>query len=683
MVVIADRWAVVEFLLCGSPGAGLCPKTPGVIRPGQFIDDNHSQDLEAALREPEPRFEEPDGAGTVNDKRNLAFYRGGTLQLTTSSKFRPGHPTPEIFDPYPDYNSEPWRKIWMGDFQACRGAHGEDLSRTSREDMVTAYRGKQSNFPHPMFGSHKEIGLDPNVCFDRYSRYGLYGYDDHNWKLDVPGFQRPKFTNWDEVNWGELQSECYERNANRYSPNKVDQKYGRHVFTTTPAEPPKPMSGSSSLQQYKPRSAVLLRLLEEVVWNRSDREHLRSFITELSLHSGGEYQVFFLLCVQDESLPIEDSEEAIQQVKDRVVPPEFHNMTLLFSERLLAQWYPKIKEHRAMWQYMQPIQVFSKLYPEFDYIWPMEFDARPIGHLYHFLEQAIQFAKKQPRKHLWERNAYFYTPGAHGTWKQFSEMVSKTMDGKDGVWGPVPIKGKNSIGGVQPIGPQPPVDSPQKDDYEWGTGEEADLITFLPIFDPMRTSWTMPWAVYNLPKDVPRRASVLTQWRISKRLVDVMHEALTNEGMAYASEMSAPSFALHHGLKAVHVPHPIYMDGQWTPKEIAKYYNQGPPERVNGEWDSIWSWNHLMDHVMYRVSYMFASQTGEDLYRRWMGYEVDKQQEAEVGNHTDAQGRVWFEGGEVNEQHYGRLCYPTVMLHPVKNPELQKGRYLPVPNTRC
>ena len=366
--------------------------------------------------------------------------------------------------------------------------------------------------------------------------------------------------------------------------------------------------------------------------------------------------------------------------------------------------------------------MFSQLYPEFDYYWQFEFDARMIGHAYHFIDQSIQFAKKQPRKHLWERNAYFYTPGAHGTWKQFSEMVSKAMNGRDGVWGPVSLNGRSKIGGVAPIGPKPPVSSPQEDNYEWGVGEEPDLITFLPIFDSMRTSWTMPWRLYGpLPKDAPRRASVLTQWRVSKRLLDVMHSALKNEGLAYVSEMSAPSFSLLHGLKAVYVPHPIYLDGQWTDKEIGHHYNQGPAYRMNGNWDSIWNWNHLMDHIMYRTTYMFSSQAGEDLFRRWMGYPVDGNQVNEPwvvsrddvtlllpsflltyvhstpmrNNGYGSKEVSWYvqypscetitlklTAGQ-NEPQYGRLCYPAVMLHPIKNANPQRGGDLAVPNNRC
>lgn len=43
--------------------------TPGVLRPGQFIDHNQPHYLQNVLHEPDPQFEEPDGVGTVNDRR--------------------------------------------------------------------------------------------------------------------------------------------------------------------------------------------------------------------------------------------------------------------------------------------------------------------------------------------------------------------------------------------------------------------------------------------------------------------------------------------------------------------------------------------------------------------------------------------------------------------------------------
>jgi hypothetical protein len=284
----------------------------------------------------------------------------------------------------------------------------------------------------------------------------------------------------------------------------------------------------------------------------------------------------------------------------------------LFSESLLQEWYPKMDEHRAIYQHLQAIQVFSVMYPEFDYYWQLEFDNRVIGHTYQFFEQAIEFAKQQPRKYLWERNAYFYTPGAHGNWSDFSAMVAQSMENKENVWGPVEHES------ISPAGPIPPVSKSGDDDFEWGVGEEADLITFLPIFDPRNTSWTFPWMVWNLSEDIPRRTSVITQWRISRRLLGEMHSAQL-KGQAFASAMSAPSWALLHGFKAVHVPQPIYVDGKWTPTEMSRIFNRGPPENMNGDPHSIWNWDHQFDYLWYRISYMFATQTAEDLFRRWLG----------------------------------------------------------------
>lgn len=105
-------------------------------------------------------------------------------------------------------------------------------------------------------------------------------------------------------------------------------------------------------------------------------------------------------------------------------------------------------------------------------------DSKFTGHIYHFLEKSAEFAKQQARKYLWERNANFYIPGTHGTWRHFMRRIDASMKGQESVWGP------SVIPQMTPIGPKPPVKSPEVDKDEWGVGEEADLITFLPMFDP-------------------------------------------------------------------------------------------------------------------------------------------------------------------------------------------------------
>lgn len=147
------------------------------------------------------------------------------------------------------------------------------------------------------------------------------------------------------------------------------------------------------------------------------------------------------------------------------------------------------------------------------------------------------------------------------------------------------------------VWPKPPVTNNTWDNYEWGVDEEADLITFLPIFDPVETQWTFPNNLWNLPQDTPRRVSPVVMGRISKRLLNLIHDTQFTEGVGLTSEMTAPTFTLWHGLKAVHVPHPIYLDGKWTSKELARFANPGAPEKINGGSDSFWNWDHKWDRT--------------------------------------------------------------------------------------
>jgi hypothetical protein len=322
----------------------------------------------------------------------------------------------------------------------------------------------------------------------------------------------------------------------------------------------------------------------------------------------------------------------------------------------------------------------------FDYYWQLEMDSRFTGHVYHFLEQAVQFAKEQPRKYLWERNSYFYIPGYHGTWPQFKSMVETSMRGRDSIWGPkdlsriFPKTSMTDIGGqMNSIGPRPPTASPEDDQFEWGVGEESDLITFLPTFDPAHTRWVFTDTLQNISEEAPRQASPVAMGRISKQLAQEMHNVQSHLGIAMASEMTAPTLALWHGLKAVHIPHPIYADGKWTSKELGRIMNQGAADKINGGEDSIWNWNHRWDHILYRLSYMFSAQSAEDLYRRWMGFEIDHSQYTDGSYHQDPQGRNWFETGDLREDLYGPLCFPSMLLHPVKNPNEKKGSGMAVP----
>ncbi|KAF7591725.1 hypothetical protein BBP40_001169 [Aspergillus hancockii] len=616
--------------------------------------------------------------------REDKFYRGGTLTLTSQADTS-AQPSPVIYDPYPDYNGEK--------FRACQGPRGRALDRLNHEDMVSVYPGVpegdiysweasqvsnvRAGFPYPLIGSYAAMGLDASVCADRYSRFGAYGNGENRQHGAIPGFRSLGNIDWDTVNWWSLESQCFERNAERYAPSHTDPRRIEHSLPFGPSSStviPRDNTGVSSGLQFKSRSAVLLRAWHDMEWTENLKHYVRSLIMELSLHSGSEYVVYIICHVRDPQVSLNaNDQEDMQRLKAKYIPPEFSDMTILFNDKILEAWYPKIEEHSTNLQYWQPVQIFSQLYPDFDFYWQLEMDARLTGHAYHFMEQAAKFAKEQPRKYLWERNSYFYIPGTHGTWQDFTRMVDGLMRNKESVWGPKPFSQ------LTPAGPKPPVAHPKNDNYEWGVGEEADVMTFLPIFDPVDTQWTYPNKVWNVPEETLRRASPVAMGRISKSLLHLIHDAQSSSGIGVVSEMTAPTFALWHGLKAVHVPHPLYVDGKWTSKELGRILNPGPPEKVNGARDSIWNFDHRWDHILFRLSYMFSTQTAEDLYRRWLGYKIDPNQYTDGTYHQDPRGRNWFENGDLREDLYGRLCYPSMLLHTIKNTAEKKGKDMAVP----
>ncbi|KAJ5835990.1 hypothetical protein N7447_002016, partial [Penicillium robsamsonii] len=630
------------------------PSRSIVIRPGDIVSK--------ISREVRPRDDrapfahEPTGLGTLRDVREDEFYRGGTLTVTREDDNYP--PIPIIYDPYPKYNSREWRKEFVGSFRACEGPRGKTLSRRSAQDMISVYPGIQKNFPSALLGSYLATGVDGNVCTDRSSRLGVYGYESN-----TSHASSASEVNLDETNWGSLQSQCFERNVERYSPSKADS---RSIQLTLPVRsryfarmPPRdrPASLPRSLPQYKTRSAVVLRAWHGMAWTEDLKQNVRSLVMELSLHSGAEYEVFILCHVKDETIPIYTGDiQDMDNIKAEFVPREFMDMTILFNDKTLESWYPKIDEHRTYYQYWQPVQIFSQIFSNFDYYWQLEMNSRFTGHSYHFLEKSAEFAKAQPRKYLWERNAYFYIPGEHGIWKNFLKKIESAMENRKSVWGP------RSIPQITPIGPKPPVAFPEDDKYEWGVGEEADLITFLPIFNPIDTKWLFRDMLWELPEDVPRRASHVAIGRISRSLLHEMHVVQIQRGMGIVSEMTAPSLALWHGLKAVHVPHALYVDGKWTSKELGRILNTGEPDNINGGTDSIWNLDHRLDHILYRLSYMLKSQTAGNFYRRWLGYPIDPEQYTDGSHHQDRQGRNWFETGDLREDLYGPLCFPSMFL---------------------
>ncbi|KAI9829675.1 MAG: hypothetical protein M1819_006046 [Sarea resinae] len=575
---------------------------------------------------------------------NNGYYENGTAHLTNSNS---STPVPRPYLPYPDYNSRDWHKRWEGNYASCEGPRSLLLNE-STSDEVLAYTGLPVGFPAPTFGSFEAVGFDGDVCFDRFSRYGAYGFDNGGaWNA---GWSKPSTVSWETTKWGELQQKCLSRNQNRYSPkSRVNSPKDPGI-----GDPEKPewtinvKDEQGRAPSFKSRTAILIRSWDSYPYTMNDLQVIRALITELSLLSGGEYQVFLLVNVKDLNLPIFTDPNVYREVLENYVPDELRDIAILWSEQICQAWYPKVGEWSVYWQQFMPLQWFAKTHPEFDYIWNWEMDARYTGQHYHFLETISKFAREQPRKYLWERSSRYWIPSVHGSWKTFSKLVAAeaAKDPSETVWGPVPATDIQN-----PLGPKPPT-SLEADKDVWGVGEEADFIVLLPFFNPQNTLWSYRDKIFNYIQgvDTPRRVFINTVVRFSRDMLHAMHtENLAGRSMA--SEMWPGTVALQHGLKAVYTPHPIWMDRDWPPAYADAVFNAGPPGKPATGEDAVYSPDR--EHNFGGFSWYFWSNFPRVLYRRWLGWAS-----------PDDTGVV--AGGPEWEQNRGRMCLPGMLLHPVK-----------------
>ncbi|TQB69431.1 hypothetical protein MPDQ_001867 [Monascus purpureus] len=555
------------------------------------------------------------------------------ILLDPRFKGKEGTDTPRIYYPYPDYESDEWKNSHRGSFVACVGPRGKLLNE-SLDDQVGVYIGIPEGFPEPMFGSHKAVGLDGRISFDRYTRYGAYGFGESESSVD--NWMKPEKVEWDQVDWGTLQEECLERNADRFpDPYKnADQSYP---------------SGTSNLHiPPQSRTAVLIRSYTGKVYSENDKQVIRSMITELALQSGGEYEVVLLVHVRDDNIPIDDP-EVCQQVLRENVPQEFWGITTLWNMPTAAARYPLVDPalvdvHHSQWF---SVQHFMLENPQFEYFWNWEIDARFTGHLYELLEKIAEFGRNQPRRGIWERSERFYIPQIHGDYNTSFRKFAEEQAGQL-VWGPLAIDYVRPMPLV-PKGPTPPVKKARQDDYQWGVGEEADYIGFLPIFNPINTDWVIRNEVSGyFGPDTPRRATLITHSRVSRRLLLTMDDE-NLLGRHMGSELFAQSVAILHGFKGVTIPHPIYSERSLPPHRVDRWFNSGINGRSGSTKDSPFSWGR--EARFQDLSWYYRSNLPGRLYWNFLGWEKEGT------------------GGKSYERWFGRVCLPSIMFHPVKDVE--------------
>ncbi|KAK3382466.1 hypothetical protein B0T24DRAFT_15541 [Lasiosphaeria ovina] len=630
-----------------------------------------------------------------------------------------------------------------------------DEENTVRIPPIRYLEGRPTGFPDNILGSYELLSLPEDICFDRYGRYGPYGYgysartgglgvgehgeqegSEHVW-------ESVKKVDWRKVNWADVQRRCYKANADLYKPLTSRDAPPRGFYigapavvakleardaaepgivksgepAKTPGEAPSPDEKTPSTlktdltakkpQGDKSRTAIVLRCWDEFAWGEEDVMNLRALISEMSLASGGRYDIHLLVQVRNDAKhPVWADDEAYRnRIKDSI-PEEFQGMATLWSETQMLAVYqglhdlwirgPDLPVHGSYRGLQMAMQHFASNHPEYDYFWQWEMDIRYTGHYYDLLTKMEGWAKEQPRKGLWERNARFYMPYVHGSWEDFKQMARvQTEQGTispENIWEKVPgikgaakdphqaPRGEESVWGpmraadqgdwFEPENDTVPPTVYERDKYTWGVGEEADLITLNPIFDPQGTTWKLGDDITGFNESdgkgkPPRRAQIITASRMSRTLLMTMHRETAFRKHHAFPEMWPATVALHHGYKAVFAPHPIFVDREWPTEYMARVLNGGRNGASGGARTSVFG---AREHNLMGLTWFYNAGFSGNLYRRWLGLRVNNDGgeafELDVDPSMNDTSVGTMSGGE------GRMCLPPVLLHPVKDIDL-------------
>ncbi|KIW99023.1 uncharacterized protein Z519_00686 [Cladophialophora bantiana CBS 173.52] len=526
--------------------------------------------------------------------------------------------------------------------QPCIGPRGRPVQE-NLDDRIWA-SSLDLAFPEPVGGSYAALDL-PLTFNTPESRYGPYGYGEESEKHHRVHVQ------WSLVNWADLQNDCLAANQGRFHRSEnisTARRFG--LPAKTRYEELKTRTSSTG------RTAIVLRSWEGYNYTSLDLYHLRSLIVEAGLDSNADNAVFLLVDMKDKNGTrriFHDSQSYEKALQD-LVPAEFRDIAVLFNRDLLESWYPRVPEHSAFFQVYQPLQLFAQLFPDFDHYWQLEMDMKFTGNSGQWLDAMARFARKEPRKQSVERSSYYYMPQIHGPYEEFRAAIDKSLGG-GGIWGPVRIPDIR-----HPIGPQPPVANPREDNFDWGVGEDADLILTNALADVRTTKyWPFKGWIHGFQdgEDTPRFYSPVAMGRYSWNLLNAMHHAQVHQGLSLPSEATAVSFALYHGLKVVFPPHPWFHHPQArrevSVQELGQLFNGGTPAENVRDNNGLSFGKAMYDpNGVYELfnggTWWWVPGYPGRTFKQWMNHDP-----------TDMPSMLREDGG--------KIWAPILALHPVKS----------------
>ncbi|KAK4579891.1 hypothetical protein LTR86_000092 [Recurvomyces mirabilis] len=377
------------------------------------------------------------------------------------------------------------------------------------------------------------------------------------------------------------------------------------------------------------RSAILFRAWEGFDWDDDDVQNLRAMQDDLSNLTDAEgqpaFDIVILMHIHNASLV--DTKTSDQIIQD-LVPNEFASMTHLWTYNDTQAAYPLVGDYEVYYHMFMALQLFSQHNPRYETLWNWEMDVRYTGR-HEFFQKTGQWADKQLADDTLHQNQRFHVPCPERPFNNSAALsVCHDLD-------------------------EEYVDDTYATSTDIRSGEETDLITLLPLFDVAGTMWPFKDHTYNYdlrPSWLsPRLASVGTNLRLSKRLLQIMHEE-NLAGRSMVSEMWPATAAHHAGLKTVYAPHPMYFEQQWSAEQLETTFNAGANGRVGGSLNTV-----VNQEENFRGStWYWTTEFGPQLYHRWMGLA-----------HEGPGSSEW-------EEDHGLMCLPAMLLHPVKTSALRK-----------
>ncbi|PKI85097.1 hypothetical protein MVES1_001435 [Malassezia vespertilionis] len=405
--------------------------------------------------------------------------------------------------------------------------------------------------------------------------------------------------------WRALMDGCYRQRLEERGWNETAIEREMRARPFDPSRPALSRENAQMLYHTTPgtkRTVVVMRSYQGYPWREDDILNLRAMISELTLNNPNTpYDVRILVEVKDHSLSVFSSEWDRYRVLIESVPREFWGLVDFWSEKELEVLYAGlpgkfINNMVATTSYRSCLMALQKFWldhQEYDFIYNWEMDVRYIGNYLDYFEGIEEYARREPLLPGMNKYDTWYIPNvteSEQNWRSEQEQ-------------------NNFV------------------------GQEADMITLGPIFDPRGSGWYWTHDVQNYPKgrDTDRRASIGTNMRMSRALMEAMNVVNAEAKKSLHCEAWPTTLVLHSQMessdsqsfyptagftytlplpfKGVFAPHPIYFRHEWDVDELYKLLN-----RPN-------FYEKKNENLHKDSSFYYHAQHAKELYTGWKASE--------------------------------------------------------------